>query len=119
MRFESGSTYFQFEDPAQYPHSPTTTLSQAKDGSSSGVQHVESFLIQTDTWTYSFEDMSDNDYNGLLDWFVNVADGMMNEFTLINDLGVTTVVRFTVDELKFRSNYLGLWEGSFPVEQVQ
>ncbi len=118
MRFESGSTYFQFEDPAQYPYSPSTKLIQAKDSSSSGMPHVESFLVQTDKWVYQFSDMSDYDHNGLLDWFVNVADGMMNEFTIINDLGVTAVVRFTTDEIKFESNHLGLWEGSFPVERV-
>ncbi len=118
MRFELGATYFQFEDPAQYPYSPATKLIQAKDNSSSGIPHVESFLVQTDKWTYNFEDMSDYDYNGLLDWFVNIADGMMNEFTVINDLGVTAVVRFTTDEINFISNDFGLWSGSFQVERV-
>jgi hypothetical protein len=118
MIFELGSLLVELEAPAQYPHDAGTTLIQARDTSASGVPHIESFEVQTDKSTYVFVDMSQSDYVAVLEWFVNTAEGMLNSFDLTDDLGVTTEVRFTSPEIRFKKNSYGLWSGSFTVESV-
>lgn len=119
MIFTLDTLIVELDDPAQYPFSPTTELVQARDKSASGITHVESFDVQTDTDTYNFDDMSNEDYQRVMDWFVNTANGMMNEFNLTNDLSVTKTVRFTTSRINFTQNDFGLWRGSFTVESVQ
>ena len=119
MIFQLDTYIVELEAPAQYPYEPSTELIQAKDKSASGITHVESFEVQTDTDIYSFKDTSDGDYQKIMAWFINTANGMMNEFSLTNDHGVTKTVRFTTARIKFTQNSFGLWNGSFTVESIQ
>lgn len=118
MIFEKDGIEVELDTPAQYPYKPNTTLSQAKDKSASGVTHVENFELQTDTFTYTFVDASDNDYQKIMEFFVNEAGGMLNTFNLTDDYGTTREVRFTTSALSFQSSSLGLWKGSFTVEAI-
>ena len=106
------------DDPAQYPLTQDTNLVQAIERSASGISHVEDFDVKVGTITYSFQDMTDADYVKLMDWFVNKAEGMVNIFQLTDDLGNVNQVRFTTPKLKFVTNFLDLWNGSFTVETI-
>lgn len=116
MIFNKDTVTVTLEQPAQYPYAPDTMLAQAKDKSASGVTHVENFELQTDTFTYTFKDMSDNDYQGLMGFFINEAQGQLNTFNLTDDYGATREVRFMESRLRFTSTFLGLWQGKFSVE---
>jgi len=118
MIFTLGATVVTLDSPAQYPLTNNTTLVQAKDKSASGVTHVESFDVRTNLFTYSFADMSDADYIKILEWFINTVDGMLTQFYLTDDLGVTRLVRFTEPQITFVKNSHGLWSGSFTVEEI-
>ncbi len=119
MILELGASRVELESPAQYPLGNEKQLVQAKDRSASGITHVESFEVETGKITYNFEDMSDSDYVSVMEWFINVANGMMNKFDLTDDLGVKREVRFTSTRIKFDQNSHLLWNGSFTVETEQ
>jgi hypothetical protein len=119
MIFTLGTEHtFTFRDPAQYPLGNNTELIQAKERSSSGITHIESFEVQINSFTYNFTNMPQVDYNGLIEWFVNVADGMLNTFELTDDYSITRTVRFLKPTLDFTQNSVGLWDGSFSVEEI-
>lgn len=118
MILNKDSITVTLETPAQYPYAPTTTLSQARDKSASGVTHVENYELQVDTFTYTFKDMSESDYIGLMGFFINEAKAQLNTFNLTDDYGVLREVRFTESRLGFLSSFLGLWNGKFTVEAL-
>jgi len=118
MIFTYGATVVTLDSPAQYPLVNSTMLVQAKDKSASGVTHVESFNVRTNLFNYSFVDISDTDYIKIIEFFLNVVDGMLLEFLLTDDLSVTRTVRFTEPTLNFTKNSYGLWSGNFQVEEI-
>ena len=118
MIFSLDGNVKELEKPAQYPYSPDVVMVQAKESSASCAIHVEDFGVQTNSYTFVFENSSQEDYETILEWFVNTAQGMMNAFNLTDDLGVTRLVRFTEPRLAFSLNQYKLWNGSFRVEEV-
>jgi len=118
MIFALDGNVKELENPAQYPYTPDIVMVQAKESSASGSIHIEDFGVQTNSYTFVFEDASQEDYETILEWFVNTAQGMMNEFNLTDDLGVTRLVRFTESRLSFSLNQYKLWNGTFRVEEV-
>ena len=118
MEFYLDPDTVTLDDPAQYPSSQDTMLVQARERSASGISQVEDFVVQVGTWTYAFKDMSDADYVLLMDWFINKAEGMLNQFQLTDDLGNVNIVRFTTPRLNFITNFLDLWDGKFTVEII-
>jgi len=118
VKFEIGSTIVILDSPAQYPLQPSYSKVQAKDKSASGITHVESFQVQTNNHIFTFADMSQDDYQRLLNFFLNDADGMLNEFYLTDDLDEVRFVRFDSPKISFSQNSIGLWNGSFSVEEV-
>lgn len=118
MIFQLGSLIVELDSPAQYPLTPDIELVQAMEESASGITHVEDFSVQKNTITYNFIDISDADYQAILSWFINVAEGMMNPFSLTDDFGSTSVVRFTTPRISFPKNNFGLRDGSFTVKET-
>lgn len=104
---------------AQYPAKHDTELIQVKERSASGVVYTEDFNVSIGSTTYNFLDMSTEDYVTLMEFFLNEVNGMMEEFRLEDDRGVTSLVKFTTPKLPFTETYLGLWAGYFTVENIQ
>lgn len=117
MIFTKDSIVVTLEAPAQYPHGVVPKRIQASETSSSGIKHVEDYNVVIEDNSYSFADMSQNDYELLMGFFINTAQGKLYKFNLTNDLGVTKTVRFTTSQLNFRMNSYSLWNGSFSVEE--
>ena len=119
MEFIKGAVHVEFSCPAQFPQDENTKLIQAKDYSGSGIKHTEDFSVKTGLQTFVFVDFPGEDYLKLLEFFINEANGMMEEFTLIDDLGVSRVGTFTEPEIKFRNTSYDMWSGSFSFEQSE
>ncbi len=119
MRFVKDGVDITLDSPAQYPLIRKRKWSQAKEYSASGVMHVENFSLQTNKETYAFVDMTDADYQLLIDFFIDTTVASLHTFTLTNDLDETKESRFLDDELAFKKNDYGLWNGFFRVEYVQ
>jgi len=118
MIFELDTTIVTLQEPAQWPYPTGFKLSQATEKSASGVPHVEDFDVRTGTFTYHFEEMPDADYLAVVDFFLNIAVAMMNNFYLTDDLGVRRLVHFVEDNIQFQQTYLDQWAGYFIVEEV-
>ncbi len=118
MIFNRNLKIVTLESKAEYPYVKNFEIVQAKDKSASGVVHVESFNVQTNTLTFNFRNIVENDYQLILDFFINDAEGMLNVFNLTDDLGVTRTVRFTSHVLNFQLTSYNRWSGSFTVEEV-
>jgi len=117
VKFELGTKTVTLDSPAQYPYKQNTSLAQAKEQSSTGVTHVEDFQLKNGTFTYIFNDMSDNDHAKLLDFFVNDAVGMFHKYYLTDDIGVRRLMRFTSPDFDFETDFKGLWQGQFSAEE--
>ena len=118
MIFQLDTTIMTLDHPAQYPLTSNTKLIQTKDRSASGITHVEDFEVTTNEYKYNFVNMGDIDYSKLLDWFLNITNGMMLEFLLTDDLGTQRLVRFLEPTLNFTKDSFQLWSGSFSVEYL-
>jgi len=118
MIFELGTNRFETNAPAQYPAVVSTKLIQAKDTSASGIVHVESFNVIENKYTYVFVDASESVYIGIMEWFINIAQGMLNVFTLTDDLGIVRTVRFLDSQLEGNNTAFQLWDITFSVEVV-
>jgi len=117
MKFIKGAVQVELSCPAQFPQSENVKLVQAKDYSSSGIKHSEDFSVKSGTENFVFSDMPTDDYLKLLEFFVNEANGMMEEFELVDDLGVSRMGTFADPEINFRNTSYDLWAGSFTFEQ--
>ena len=118
MKFIIGIEQIEFSVPASYPYERRSELIQTSDKTASGITHVEDFSVQTNELGVNFEDMPEADYLLLLDWHVNKAEGMLNLFTMVDDLGDSYLVRFISSELKGRLNQSNRYSVSFWVEEV-
>jgi len=117
MKFEIGGKIVELDKPAQYPYKQGVRLVQAKEKTATGIVHVEDFKLKDGTFTFAFVDMHDSDHTKLLEFFVNDTVGMLHKFDLTDDLGIKREMRFITPEISFTTNFKGLWEGSFQVEE--
>ena len=99
MRFYLDNQELVFSVPASLPYSNRTKLVQVKDYSASGITHVEDFEVVSGSLNITFQELPQNDYTALLDWHVNVAEGMKNVFGMEDDLGQIFNVRFMAPEI--------------------
>ena len=118
MKFILGVNTIEFSIPATYPYGRSTELVQVKDKTASGVVHVEDFSVVTNELKVSFKDLPEADYLALLDWHVNIAQGMLYPFDMTDDLGDTYHVRFLSSEISGNLTAFELWDVSFIVEEV-
>ena len=108
-----------FSVPASYPYPRSRKKVQIIDRTASGLHQIETFYVDTNTLTINFKDMPDADYQMLLNWFVNVVNGMEKVFTLEDDLQDQYQVRFIQSEIKAELIGYDLWDVSFQLEEVE
>mgnify|MGYP000585272932 CR=1 FL=1 len=102
MRFYTDFNSFEFDNPAQYPAVRPVRLQQIQERSAAGTIHVETYAEALSTRTLNFREMNENDYTGLLDWFINKVNGMANEFKFEDERNATYTVRFATPVLDLR-----------------
>jgi len=123
MKFVMGIQEFETSIPASFPYSKRSKRIQVKDKSASGISYVEDFSVEENVLSIQFSDLPNLDYVGLLNWHVNIAEGMLYKFDMIDDLGDLYHVRFVSPELK--GTMIGhvddgpLWSLSFSLEEVK
>ncbi len=101
---------------AQYPSNPNRELAQVREKSGSGIVYIEDFNVQTNTNTYVFGDMSQENYEKLMEFFINTVSGMVKTFTLTDDQGNFSDVNFVTPQIPFQNTSFLLWAGKFTVE---
>jgi hypothetical protein len=116
MFFRLGVDSLDIRTPISYPYPQRKEIVQAKERSASGITHIESFDVTTTTRSYSYEDLPTDEFQALVNWFENVANGMENVFEVTDDLGEQFDARFTSPILDFNLTGHDLWGGSFALE---
>jgi hypothetical protein len=119
MRFFTDTKEFIFDDPSQYPTSKPLQKRQITDRTADGDLQVENFNINVKTRTLNFVDMSKHDYDGLLEWFDNVADGAANTFSFEDEWGDISTMRIISNVYDFPETSYQRYSGSLILEHVQ
>ena len=68
--------------------------------------------------TLNFDAMSKNDYDGLLDFYINRVNGMAEEFQFEDERGDVFTVRFLNPSLDFNEVSFHRWNGSVNLEII-
>lgn len=118
LRFELGSDFLQFEYPAQYPAERPVKKYVVTDRTAAGVLQREDLSITTKQRTLYFEDMSKDNYDALVNWFENIAQGSKNAFTMIDERQYTGTVVILDDEINFPEIDFELHTGQMTVEYI-
>jgi len=117
MKFQLGSDSIEIPTPANYPGGRTNEIIQVSERSAAGVTHVETYELKLKSYEFSYSELPTDQYSDLINWFNDIAMGMQNIFTVIDDLGETYEARFTTSILKFQITGFEQWGGSFTLEE--
>ena len=105
-----------FEDGAQYPAARPVEMMQIMDRSAGGTTHVETYATPISQRILVFDNMSENDYSGLYDWWINQANGMANEFYFEDERGAVFFVRFNTPKFGLAEKSYQRYAGRLSLE---
>ena len=118
MRFYTDFNQLVFENPSQYPKTEPYELQQVRERSAAGTIHVETFAAPLRSRTLSFQSMSEVDYQGLLDWYINKVNGMADEFTFEDEVNKAFKVKFSDRTINFKQVRFNRWQGNITLEII-
>ena len=119
MNFKQGTNELFFEAGGDYPASRPVELFQVQDRTAAGILQVEDLGVQTRRRVITFNLMSKADYDALLDWFLNIANGGMIDFEFTDEKGFTGTVKITDQIIDFIETSYESYSGTLNVEYVQ
>lgn len=118
VKFELGSTLVEFEVSISYPARRPLRKSQVLDRTAAGTLRVESYGVTVRTFPLRFFKITETDYDNLVDFFDNKANGALNSFTYYDEKGVTHTVRFINDDLDLNQVDINQYSGTVELEKV-
>lgn len=118
MRFDLAPHSFIFEAGGEYPAGRKDKINQVVDRSAGGKLHVETLGVKEKRRVIIFNLMSKNDYNGLLNWFLNVSNGAENSFSFTDEYGDTGTVKILDDEIDFNEVSFEAYSGQITLEYI-
>lgn len=118
VKFELGSDTLQFEVSKSFPDSNPIRKIQIKDRTASGKLRVEDLGVAIYTKNLNLISITKNDYDGLVDWFENKANGAVNSFTYYDQYGATFTVRMINDTLDITQIGVNRYSGEITLEVV-
>lgn len=116
MRFDLSPYELQFSCGASYPASLPVKVFGVNDRTAAGTFQYEELGIQTFRRTLQFDRMPKVDYDGLVNWFLNVSEAGKNEFQFTDEYGLVGWVIITDQELFFQEIFLDTFSGSVNLE---
>lgn len=118
LKFEYLTNSIEFESGASYPERDTHQKYQVVDRSAGGQLHVETLGVSRIIRTLLFQNMSQTDYDALVDWFDNIVNGAEIAFTFTDEYGDSGTVRIIDSTLNFKNVSLGRFSGTLSLEFV-
>ncbi len=118
VKFELGATLVDFEVSISYPARRPIEKSQILDRTAAGTLRVESYGVTIKTFPLRFVKITQNDYDDLIDFFDNKANGALNSFTYYDEDAVTHTVRFVNSKLDFEQENINQYTGAVELEEV-
>lgn len=117
-KFVKDANELQFSRGMQYPVSKPVEKIQATDRTASGALQVESLGLNIETRRLVFKNLPQTDYDDLVDWFNNIADGAANTFEYYDETGASMTVRIISKKLDFPQTYHEQYSGELLLEVV-
>jgi hypothetical protein len=93
-------------------------LTQAMDRTAGNVLHVEKLGAPIERIPLNLKQLSYDEFLLLRNWYLNIADGAMNSFTLTDNYGVDHTVRWVDGSLNFPPDQWDMWSGGILLEVV-
>jgi hypothetical protein len=118
MKFEYGTEVFQFEAGGVYPAQRTHRVYQVQDKTAGGTIKVQNLGIKASTRTIIFDLMPKVDYDGLVNWFLNIVNAGEIDFTFTDEYGDSGLVKITDSIIDFAETSLERYAGSITLEYV-
>lgn len=118
MRFDSGAVSLQFQVGGSYPSSGPVQILGVQDRTAAGTFQYERLGLSFARRAIRFQFMPTADYEALVNWFLNVAQGGANSFTFTDEYGAQGEVVITDTGLNFQEDYLGRWSGTLNLEYI-
>ena len=116
MKFTLGTDTLEIKTPVSYSMPVNDEIIQVKARSASGVSHVESYGNKIRVIKYNYDEISTAEAESLLNWFLNVSNGMEFPFTIEDDLGNTFEGSFVESTLPLELTAYDIWTVSFNIE---
>lgn len=118
MRFDSGAVSLVFTRGGTYPSSGPVQVLGVQDRTAAGTFQYERLGLAFARRAIRFEFMTTDDYNALVNWFMNVAQGGANSFTFTDEFGQVGEVVIIDQQLQFVEDYLNCWSGTLNLEYL-
>ena len=118
LKFELAPHELQFTCGSEYPYDNSEELVQVRDRTAAGNLRVEGYGVTIKRRTLLFAHMPKVDYDSLLNWYYNVADGALNAFTITDEFGLQEEVRIVAGTLDFTERYTDTSSGSLLIEVI-
>ena len=118
LQFYLAPHLLAFEVGGQYPAEFTSRLFQVQDRTAGGTMEVETLGILSKTRQIVFVNMPKADYDGLVNWFDNIAQASYNVFEFTDEYGIVFNVRVVDSEIRFKETKLDCFSGTLTLELV-
>lgn len=118
MRFDRTPYTLIFENGADYPSSQPVELFQVSDRTAAGPLQVETLGVKVAQRVLNFNLMTKTDYEGLLNWFLNITQGGYYTFTFTDEYGEVGDVRFINSKIDFRETSFQRYSGQVTLEYI-
>lgn len=116
MKFVYEGNTLQFEDGAEYPATRRAELMQVQDRTAAGTLQVEDLGIAINSRVLYFTLMTKNDYDALIDWYLNIVNGASKVFEFTDEYGIVRNAIIIDSFLEFNEVSLNRYSGQFTVE---
>lgn len=118
MKFELGSDVLEFEAGAEYPARRPVELYQIKDRTAAGTLQIEKLGITIRSRVLTFTLMPIEDYDKLINWFVNIVNGGQKSFIFTDERGAEGEVKITDDIIDFPEVDFEIFSGTLTLEYI-
>ena len=118
LQFKKDSDILVFEAGADYPAARPIEIFQVKDRTAAGSLQIETLGVTVRKRILSFNLMTLNDYNALIDWFINIVNGGKETFEFTDEKGIVGDAKITSNIIDFLEVDFELFSGSIELEYV-
>lgn len=111
---ENVLTFSQFFEVQSNP----VQLTQAMERTAGNVLHVEKLGQPVIRHRVDLKQIDYLEFSSLQSWYMDIADGAVNSFTLTDNWGYSYTVVWIDGTMNFRPDQHDLWSGSITLEEV-
>jgi hypothetical protein len=118
IKFVLGSNVLQFSRGIQYPVQKPVEKLQVVDRTGGGTLQIEELGVTIRRFPITFKGLPQADYEALLNWHNQIANGAENVFTYYDEDGLTHTVRLLTTTIDFQQTSYQRFSGDLLLEVV-